>query len=264
MDSVESMSRVITAVAMQFAVQMDVASNLDRVASLLSDCPDEALIVTPEGAISGYDPGPDFLSRLNPKAIEAAIEDIAALARHRTQCIVLGACVKRGETWRNASIVIRADGARSEYWKVNLARAEQGLFTPGVDLPVTPLELGGVSFKLAVQMCREIRHPEQWRHLAVHGAEVFAFVNNAVGDASIAPVWRSHLVSRAAELQRFVVAANNAAPDQKCPTMIIASDGGVRGEIAGPTAQCISARIDVDQVSNWVIGQSRGDIAFDR
>lgn len=257
------MSRAITVAAMQFAVSMDVDANLNQVASLLDAVSDKALVVMPEGAVSGYEPGPEFLSRLNPREIDAAIDHVAALAQRRRQCVVLGACVERNGAWRNASIIVAPGEPRREYWKINLAQAEQGLFARGSELPVFPIEIGGVSLKLAVQMCREIRHPEQWRHLAVRGADLFAFVNNAVGDARIAPVWRSHLVSRAAELQRFVVGANSAAPDQKCPTMIVAPDGAVVSEIVGAQAQCVTATIELGAVSNWVLDQSRRDLAFD-
>jgi predicted amidohydrolase len=49
-------------------------------------------------------------------------------------------------------------------------------------------------------------------------------------------VWRSYRISRAAETQRFVIAANVADRHQHCPTMIITPTGEVlaeaeRGEI---------------------------------
>ncbi len=53
-------------------------------------------------------------------------------------------------------------------------------------------------------MCREVRYPEPWRVLATKGARVFAYVNNAIGSSQGFEVWRSHLISRAAETQRFV------------------------------------------------------------
>lgn len=68
--------------------------------------------------------------------------------------------------------------------------------------------------------------------LARAGADVFAYLTNAVGDRRQTDVWRSHLISRAAETQRFVVGANTAHHEQKCPTMIVTPTGEVVWEVS--------------------------------
>ncbi|MGE0044685.1 MAG: carbon-nitrogen hydrolase family protein [Hyphomonadaceae bacterium] len=257
------MSRTILAAYVQHPVSLDIATNEAVLKRLIDRCPDNSLVVTPEGAISGYAPQSDFLARIDHAALDGAIERLHAHAAKRGQLLLLGACVRRDGLWRNATFVCEPNGARGEYWKVNLAHLERRDFTPGDALPIWDVSLGGVAFKLAVQMCREIRHPEQWRHLAANGAEVFGFLNNAIGDARVAPVWRSHLISRAAETQRFIVGANAAASEQNCPSILIAPDGAVLHETMSPGETFAIAELDLTKVSTWVLDQSRRDLNFD-
>ncbi|HYF63264.1 MAG TPA: nitrilase-related carbon-nitrogen hydrolase [Herpetosiphonaceae bacterium] len=105
-----------------------------------------------------------------------------------------------------------------------------------------------------------MRFPEQWQLLARGGAQIFAYLTNAVGDAAQAPVWRSHLVSRAAENQRFVLAANAAHPAQKCPSMIVTPGGSVVWETLSPAGASGQATLDLDAVADWYLSQSRRDL----
>ncbi len=109
-----------------------------------------------------------------------------------------------------------------------------------------------------MQLCREIRFPEQWQYLARSSAKLLFYLTNAIGDDSVLPVWRSHLISRAAENQRFVIAANNAHAQQKCPTIIINPSGHVLAEIVSDTVETQRIHIQLNQVSNWYLSQSRG------
>jgi predicted amidohydrolase len=146
------------------------------------------------------------------------------------------------------------------YDKINLAKSERGTFRAGDSLPVFEIVVADTPVRLGIQMCREIRYPEQWRVLATQGAGVIAYVNNAVGSPNGHELWRSHAISRAAETQRFVVGANNAAPDQTCPSLIVAPSGRVLAEAAiGATARA-EAKLDLGEVSDWVISQSRDDV----
>ena len=73
-------------------------------------------------------------------------------------------------------------------------------------------------------------------------------------------LWRAHAISRAAETQRFVIGANNAAPDQTCPTLIIAPSGAVLVEAAIGAETAIFATLDLSSVSDWVLSQARRDV----
>jgi predicted amidohydrolase len=85
-------------------------------------------------------------------------------------------------------------------------------------------------------------------------------VNNAIGSAHGHDLWRAHVVSRAAETQRFVIGANNAAPDQTCTTLIVAPSGRVIAEACVGETISVTAHIDLAEVSDWVINQARDDV----
>lgn len=120
--------------------------------------------------------------------------------------------------------------------------------------------VGGREVKVAIQLCRELRYPEQWRHLAGAGAEVFVYMTNAVGDAGLLPVWRSHLVSRAAENQRFVLSANDCRPGQKCLTMAVDPGGIALWEAVPDSAGTGRTELDLSRSRDWYIEQARTDV----
>jgi predicted amidohydrolase len=124
--------------------------------------------------------------------------------------------------------------------------------------------LAGGAVAIGVQLCRELRYPEQWHVLARRGASLLAYLTYAANPSIPAGVWRSHLVSRAAETQRFVVAANVASPTQHCPSMIISPRGEVLAESAAGAqaaqSQVLRADLDLGEVSDRVLSQQRADV----
>lgn len=246
----------ILARALQLPVTMEPARNVALMLELAADTPRDALIVAPEGVLSGYEPKPDVVDRIDQATTMQAIARAAVFAQQRGVHLVAGACVFEGGLWRNRSLYFAPDGACAGYDKINLAMSERERFTPGDSLPVISAPVA----RLGVQMCREIRYPEQWRALAAQGAQVFAYPNNAIASTIGHELWRAHLISRAAETQRFIVGANNAALDQTCPTMIVAPNGEVLAEAPIGETTAISAALDLSQVSDWVLSQAREDV----
>jgi len=251
---------IIHAAALQFAVTMEPASNAAAIERLLANAPADTLAVAPEGALSGYVNEAGFVSRIDQAATAAAIERIAAVCAAKRIHLVAGACINEAGAWRNASVYFGPRGERLRYDKINLAQSERGVFAPGGALPVFDIAIANATAKLGIQMCREIRYPEQWRVLAAQGAEIIAYVNNAIGSAKGHALWRAHAISRAAETQRFVIGANNAAPDQTCPTFIIAPSGDVLAEAPIGAEAAIFAPLTLNDVSNWVLSQARTDL----
>ena len=84
-------------------------------------------------------------------------------------------------------------------------------------------------------------------------------MTNAVQGKGIS-VWRSHLVSRAAENQRFLISSNNAHITQHCPTMLIDPNGEIIEEVLSDKLCYFRKEIEINQVSNWYISQCRNDI----
>jgi len=246
--------------AIQCHVRMDVGSNLRELEAAVAMLAPQTLVVAPEGLLSGYLPEPGFIKQLDGEMTARAIERARTLAVQAQIHLIVGACVRIDGTWRNSSFYFGPDGSSWRYDKINLAHSERGDFTPGDSLPVFYLNVGGQGVRLGVQMCREIRYPEQWRWLAMQGAEVIAYVNNAVGSLHGYELWRSHVISRAGETQRFVVGANNAALDQTCTTLIVGPSGRVLAEASVGEAATATAEIELSEVSDWVIGQARDDV----
>jgi predicted amidohydrolase len=239
---------------------MDPSANVGAIASLLESIAPETLVIAPEGALSGYENRAGVTAEIDIAATERAIATSAELARANRLHIIAGACLHEHGEWRNSALYFGPNGERARYNKINLAMSERGAFTPGDKLPVFDISIAGQPIRLGIQMCREIRYPEQWRVLAAQGAQVIAYVNNAIGSATGDAVWRAHMISRAAETQRFIIGANNAAADQTCPTMIVAPDGAILAEAPNGATQCVAGSLQLEAVSGWVLSQARGDV----
>lgn len=251
---------MISCTVAQFPITLSVAENLTHIRRVLDAARPGDLVLFPEGSLSGYDTDLSFLTQVDTAQVLAGLDEVQSLAEQRGICVWLGACYQDGGAWFNAAWGFAPHGQRYVYHKVNLATHERGVFATGDDLPVFRVPLPEGELAVGVQLCREIRFPEQWGWLARQGAQVILHLDNAVGNSSDLPVWRSHLVSRAAETQRFVLSANNAAPAQQCPTIAISPRGRVLGELVSAEAGELRLTLDTAQVSNWYLGQSRTDL----
>ena len=251
---------IITGAALQFPVTMDVTENMRVMTSLIQDLPNDCLAVTPEGALSGYLPQTNLVEKLDAQSTADAIEEAKAIATKRNILLVSGACISADGAWKNSSFFFNPAGGVQRYDKINLAHSERGAFEPGNSLPVFDADISNIAFKLGIQMCREIRYPEQWRILAEKGAHIIAYPNNAIGSEKGDALWRAHLVSRAAETQRFVIGANNAAPDQTCPSAIVNPAGEIIAEVAIGATGIAVAPLALNDISNWVLDQARRDV----
>ncbi len=250
----------IPAVIAQFPVSLSIPRNLELIDSVLERTNPGDLVIFPEGSISGYSADMSFLKHINQLELAAGIEHLRVAAQERQVNVWAGSCVNREDKWFNAAYGFSADGKTSVYYKINLANHERGTLSAGDRLPIFELNLPEGKVMLGVQICRELRYPEQWSWLARRGAQIFLHLNNATGDRSFQPIWKSHLVSRAAETQRFVLSANNAAAEQVSPTIAIGPDGKVLGEVVSTELEILRVKLDLSRVSNLYLDQSRMDV----
>jgi predicted amidohydrolase len=251
------MSNFIPVLVAQFPVTLDIQYNLDVILSILSQAEPNTLVILPEGALSGYAEDTEFLSKIDRQLLALSLQKLQETATQSNIHLVFGSCLLEHGKWYNAGIYYGPQQAQFVYRKVNLATSERAVFTAGSQLSLVELEIGDQSIKLGIQLCREIRFPEQWQYLARKGADIFVYLTNAVGDATQASVWRSHLISRAAENQRFVLCANNAHIAQKCPSMIVTPTGSVAWEVCSSEREVKNYLIDPSASSNWYLSQSR-------
>ena len=234
-------------VAAPIAASWAVAENLGRILGAIAACEPGDLAVFPEGAPSGYDEELSGLGSLDPHVLRQGLDAVAAAAAARGVRVALGTLWPGATGWQNAAVLLDPQGGRQWYRKVNLAQHERTVLAPG-----------GVT--VGIQLCRELRYPEQWRWLAVQGAEVLLYLTHAVDHPENRDVWRSLLVSRAAENQRYVVAVNAAHPRQTCPSAVIDPGGRVLAEVAGEAEARLRVPLDLTAVSDWYLGQARADL----
>jgi len=244
----------------QFPISSDVLENECQMLALLAGIPKFSLVVFPEGALSGYSEDISFVDDIDLQALSSAIVRFKAYAVKAQIHLTFGSCIYEQESWYNAAFYFGPNDEQFIYRKANLAMSERGRFSAGNELSCFEIQHYGHSVKVAFQLCREIRFPEQWAALARQGAQIFIYATNAVGDAAQADVWRSHLVSRAAENQRFVLCSNVAGEAQKCPSMIINPQGYVQWEMLSSEVEVGQSDLDLSTTSTWYLDQSRQDI----
>jgi predicted amidohydrolase len=162
--------------------------------------------------------------------------------------------------WWNAALYCSPAGQLWVYRKANLAMHERGRLAAGSALPTLRMSLPGGDVRAGVQLCREIRFPEQWHCLARQGAQLLAYLTNATNPAEPPGVWRAHLISRAAETQRFVLAANVAGQGQHCPTVIVSPRGEVLAEAPPGVATTLRATLDLASTRDAYLRQQRHDV----
>ncbi|MEL5953403.1 nitrilase-related carbon-nitrogen hydrolase [Streptomyces sp. CLV115] len=244
----------------QFPITWDIEQNLATITSLLADVQAGEIVVLPEGALSGYGADLSALERLPLSVLARAMDRLAELTQRRAIHLFCGTLLFERGAWSNAALYFSPDGTRWTYRKINLAMSERGQLSAGSELSTLPIQLASGPITLGVQICREIRFPEQWQHLADRGAQAFIYLTHAANPFEPAGVWRSHLISRAAENQRFVLAANVADPRQHCPSMVISPRGEVLVEANSDETTVIRTTIDLDESANWYLGQRRRDL----
>ncbi|WP_207621053.1 nitrilase-related carbon-nitrogen hydrolase [Streptosporangium minutum] len=97
--------------------------------------------------------------------------------------MICGSLIPDAGQWWNASLVFAPEGERHTYRKINLAMNERGVLAAGSALPVHRLALPAGEVTVGTQICREIRFPEQWQHLARCGAQMLVYLTNAANPA---------------------------------------------------------------------------------
>lgn len=243
----------------QLEIGWDPRRNSERIISFLqAEARPGSLAVLPEAALSGYDDQLSGLDRLDRRALADGLTAVAAAARELHVNVLCGSLLPEAGSWWNVAIYFGPAGERWMYRKVNLANHERGRLAAGADLPL--LQLAKPSVAIGVQLCRELKYPEQWHVLARGGARLLVYLTYAANPRIPPGVWRSHLVSRAAETQRFVLAANAADPDQHCPSMVITPRGEVVAEAATSAPCVLHAELDLAEVSDLVLSQQREDV----
>jgi predicted amidohydrolase len=244
----------------QVPVCWSVPRNTETILAAIGAAGAGTLLVLPEAALSGYDDQLSGLGDLRPGELAQGREVIAAAARDTGVHVIFGTLLPGRGQWWNAAVYCSPAGRSWVYRKVNLATHERGRLAAGAALPTLRMALPAGAVRAGVQLCREIRFPEQWHCLARQGAQVLIYLTYAANPAEPPGVWRAHLISRAAETQRFVLAANVAHGDQHCPTMVVSPRGQVLAEAPAGLAATLELTIDLACTRDTYLCQQRDDV----
>lgn len=249
----------VSVVIGQFPISFNIEENLSNIIRILEKAKEEDLVILPEGSLSGYSDDISFLKDVDLEKLNMSMRLLKKEVVKRKIHLIFGSCIYANSNWLNTAIGYSYCNDDFIYNKVNLATHERDVFKAGDELPIYELKIKGQILKLGIQLCREARYPEQWRILAMNGAEMYVYITNAVSGIGLL-VWRSHLISRAAENQRFLISSNNADEKQHCPTMLISPKGEVISEIVSSDLDVIKATVDTAEISNWYLSQARQDV----
>jgi len=249
----------VNIIAAQIPISNTIDQNFLHIQTVLMNSSEDDIILFPEGSISGYsETDNEYFKTINYVEVESTINKIKNIVDTKKVHIIIGSLTKKDNTLLNSAIIISYSNPIQRYNKINLSMLERSLITPGNELPIFDLNYKKTKIKIGIQICREIRYPEQWKYLAQCGASILFYLTYTTGNQF--SVWRSHLISRAAENQRYVIASNVAKDQQQCPTMIVSPIGEVLSEIIGISGKTIHKTINLKDCSDWYISQNRNDV----
>ena len=242
--------------AFQMATSHNVAENSEKIRAAIDESADAGveLLVAPECALCGYLPRPD----LDFSALQEAQDALVTRAAARGLWLALGATTRRDGKWFNSAMLFSPDGELAAcYDKTELMPRERGVFAPGGELPV--FRIG--DWTVGLQICFDMRFPENWRILRRQGAELILHLSNAsAGGGWKLPVLEGTVRCRAAENGVLVVSANDARAPQMMVSAICDVDGRHLACAAVNCEMMITATLDRATVKDDYLRARRTDL----
>lgn len=160
----------------QTNISKSVTENIQNISNFINKSKDCDILLFPEGMLSGYYPEEkNYIAKLEKQDIDGAIEMIRDVIRQRQIETIIPTALKESSVWFNTSIWFDKNGEiKHIYKKCNLSNLDRKHFTAGNELQT--YSLNGV--QIGIQMCREVKYPDQWLHLKLLGANVIFHLNN--------------------------------------------------------------------------------------
>ena len=229
--------------AYQFAVSGNIQENLNTIKQAIVKAAEQdvELLAFPECALTGYPPHdiPDSRA-LDFEEVDAALEEIQALAIERGICTVVGSITQDrnepNEKPRNSAVIFLPDGKRKIYHKRALWGWDKDNFVaPDI---FSPENTGGVfqlcGVKIGVRICFEVRFPEYFRELYAQNTDLdiilFYDVDNSDNTGRYDLI-RSHIRTRAVENVCPILTVDTIRPYQTAPTALYDCSGGTLAEL---------------------------------
>jgi predicted amidohydrolase len=142
--------------------------------------------------------------------------------------VVVGFAERAGSTVFNSSLLIRPDGSRTTYRKIQLFWGEKDIFAPG-DRPPAVVDAGGV--RLGMMICFDWIFPEVARSLALQGADILCHPSNLV-----LPYCQEAMITRCIENKVFAITANRVGTEERGGRSLTFTG---LSEIVGPTGDVL-------------------------
>ena len=250
------MNSPLRAAACQMESCHDVGANTDRIAAAIGEAARRGaeLLVLPECALCGYLPRRD----LDFGQVACAQEELARQALDAGLWVALGTVRQEGGRWYNTALLLSpTGGVAARYDKTHLMPGERDVFAAGDGLPV--FHAGAWTF--GIQICFDMRFPENWRILRGKGAEMVIHLSSASRAAAWkVPVLEGAVRSRAAENGMFVVSANEAGRPQMMVSAICDPDGRDLARAPQNEEAMIVAELDRSAVKSDFLAARRVDL----
>ncbi|WP_456450909.1 carbon-nitrogen hydrolase family protein [Hydrogenimonas sp.] len=143
----------------------DFGKNLSRLCDAIDNCPDGAIVVTPEVCLTGYPY--DRMDEAAAIADEALVE---VMKRSKGKVVTLTTIVKEEGDYYNRTFVLHDGAIVHEQDKIRLFLLgdEDKYFTPGKEEKMKIVEVDGM--RLGLMVCFELRYTEFW--LKLRGADL--------------------------------------------------------------------------------------------
>jgi N-carbamoylputrescine amidase len=207
------------------------------------------LVVLPELANSGCDPGPRHLTPELAEEVPSGptVRAWKEEAEGSNICVVGGLLEREGDTLYNSAVLL-GPGVIGRYRKTHLWDKEKLLYEPGRELPVFDTSLG----RIGLLVCYDAWFPEAARTLAIKGAQILCIPSNAPDDwvpehqrRGSLTMLDVHCIAAANANRVFVAAANRVGDGYLGRSCIVDVTGGILS-LAGATEEgSISAELDL-------------------
>jgi predicted amidohydrolase len=143
------------------------------------------VVLLPEASLTSY--YFPYLVRLDPAAVQGALETLCAAARENNVYVLGGTIRKTHDRFLNLMHVIQPDGRIiHEYAKVHMAGRDEKQHCRGGN-KLSLFEIDGIACTMVI--CRDGRHPELYRIPAMAGAQIL-FHPSCSSDEIEAVAWK--------------------------------------------------------------------------
>ena len=239
----------------QVEISRDIQCNTEKIIEYIKSCEDTDVLVFPEEMISGYYPEDEqYITKLNPDKITEGIKAISQEIREKNIEVIIGTALYENSKWYNTTFWFNQDGTiKYLYKKCNLSNLDRNHFTSGSQLEV--IDFKGISS--SIQMCREIKYPEQWLYLRLQGSEIIFHINNSQVQSD---EWLSLYRTRAYENEIYVVSVNPTYPNQKFCSYTLSPKGEVLLQTEANTEKIYYFAFVVNNHISKGISQRRTDL----